>query len=92
MNVDYKTDSVRDTGGDTGEGNGPLAIAAPYVPQLGAYALATEQATGHHVSEAVIVFASLAAEGKVEEYHLPDLAGARREAEKLAADAFAQNG
>jgi ATP-dependent helicase/nuclease subunit A len=91
--VDYKTDRVRDTGGDTVEGNGPLAIAAaPYFPQLGAYALATEQATGHRVSEAVIVFASLAAEGKVAEYHLPDLTGARREAGELAAAAFAQNG
>jgi ATP-dependent exoDNAse (exonuclease V) beta subunit len=88
--IDYKTDGVRDAGGDTGDGKEQLAkAAAPYIPQLGAYALATEQATGRRVSEAIIVFASRAAEGKDAEYHLPDLARARQEAGELAAAAFA---
>jgi hypothetical protein len=90
--VDYKTDGAAATsqGEVDAGGQGSLERAARrYRGQLGAYALAVEQATGRRVSEAIIVFASRAAEGKDAEYHLPDLAGAMREAGELAAAAFA---
>jgi ATP-dependent exoDNAse (exonuclease V) beta subunit len=78
--VDYKTDRV--------EGRTVAEAAAPYLPQMGAYAWAVERATGRPVTSAVLIFASLtpsaAAEGRPE-YPVPDLQHWKDEAARLAA-------
>ncbi|MBM3956731.1 MAG: PD-(D/E)XK nuclease family protein, partial [Gemmatimonadetes bacterium] len=79
--VDFKTDSV---GADR-----PLEeAAAPYVPQLGAYAAAVRRATGRDVSEAWIVFARRIAGGLDGEYRVPDIAAAAAQARGLALEAL----
>lgn len=85
--VDYKTDGAAavSQGASDVDAPGSLELAAlPYISQLGAYALAVEQATGHKVTDAVIVFAARALMGLDAEYHLPDLEAAKKDAVQLA--------
>ena len=58
--------------------------AAAYVPQLGAYALATEAATGRQVTEAWLVFSRRAAAGLDAEYRLPSVSDAAELAREAA--------
>ena len=60
-------------------------MAKPYIPQLGAYAYAVQEATGIAVSEASILFSRLAADKNGDgEFRLPDVPEAVDMALKLA--------
>ncbi len=62
-------------------------MAAPYIPQLGAYAYAVQQATGIPVKEASILFSRLAADRNGDgEFRLPDMSAAIEMALKLASN------
>ena len=75
--ADFKTDQSRDRTIEE--------MAAPYEPQLGAYAFAVQKATGIEVSEASILFSRLAADKPGDgEYRLPNVQASIELALKLA--------
>ena len=77
--ADFKTDRTFNRSIDE--------MAEPYIPQLGAYAYAVQQATGIEVSEASILFSRLAADKAGDgEYRLPNVQSAIELALKLASN------